>query len=81
MARIGWFKEWLRRKRGQAIPSHVNFFYCFGGLSFFLILLQVATGVFMLFFYTPEPDKALYSIEQMSNEAPLGLKEPSPLGA
>ncbi len=72
MTRIGCFKEWLRRKRGQAVPSHVNFFYCFGGLSFFLILLQLATGVFMLFFYTPEPDKALYSIEQMSNEAPLG---------
>lgn len=57
---------------GMPIPSHVTFFHCFGGFSLFLILLQVVTGVFMLFFYTPEPDKALYSIEQMSNEVTLG---------
>ncbi len=65
-------KERIRLKKGQAVPSHVNFFYCFGGLSFALIGLQVVTGVFMLFFYTPEPDKALYSIEQMSNEIAFG---------
>ncbi len=68
----GRFQTWWRRKRGQAVPSHVNFLYCFGGLSLSLILLQLVSGVFMLFFFTPEPDKALYSIEQMSNEATLG---------
>jgi len=66
------FKDQIRLKKGQAVPSHVNFFYCFGGLSFVLIILQVVTGVFMLFYYTPEPDKALYSIEQMSNEVVFG---------
>jgi quinol-cytochrome oxidoreductase complex cytochrome b subunit len=65
-------KERIRLKKGQAVPAHVNFFYCFGGLSFSLIVLQLITGVFMLFFYTPEPDKALYSIEQMSNEVAFG---------
>ena len=72
VAQANRFREWLRRKKGKAIPSHVTFFHCFGGFSLFLILLQVGTGVFMLFFYTPEPDKALHSIEQMSNEVPLG---------
>ncbi len=71
-ARIGYFKAWLRRKKAQVIPTHLNLFHCFGGLSLFLIFIQVGTGVFMLFFYAPEPDKALYSIEQMSNEVPLG---------
>jgi cytochrome b6 len=65
-------REQIRLKKGKPIPSHVNFFYCFGGLSLFLILLQLASGVFMLFFYTPEPGKALQSIAQMSNEIPLG---------
>jgi len=64
-------KEWVRTKKAQAVPSHV-FFYCFGGISLFIILLQVATGIFMLFFYTPNTQEALTSIEYMSNEVPLG---------
>ncbi len=69
---VHWLREQVRRKKRKAIPAHVTFFHCFGGFSLFLIILQVVTGVFMLFFYTPEPDKALYSIERMSNEVPLG---------
>lgn len=68
----GWLKEKIRQKKGKPIPSHVNFFYCFGGISLFLILLQLATGIFMLFFYTPEPEEAFNSILHMSNEVPFG---------
>lgn len=67
-----WIREQIRLKKGKPIPSHVNFFYCFGGISLFLILIQLVTGVIMLFFYTSEPDKAFNSIVQMSNEVPLG---------
>lgn len=67
-----WIREQIRLKKGKPIPSHVNFFYCFGGISLFLILIQLVTGVFMLFFYTAEPDKALNSIIHLSNEVPLG---------
>ncbi len=67
-----WVKQRVRQKLGKPIPSHVNFFYCFGGISLFLILIQLVSGVFMLFFYTPEPDKALQSIAYLSNEVTLG---------
>lgn len=67
-----WIKELVRLKKGKPIPSHVNYFYCFGGISLFLILLQLVSGVFMLFFYTPEPDKAFLSIEHLSNDVTLG---------
>ena len=67
-----WVKRRIRLKMGKPIPSHVNFFYCFGGISLFLILIQLVSGVFMLFFYTPEPDKALQSITYLSNEVALG---------
>ena len=63
--------ELIRLKKGKPIPAHVNFFYCFGGLSLFLIILQLLTGAFMLFFYTPEPGKALESIAHLSNEVAL----------
>src|SRR4030065_2337261 len=67
-----WVRERIRLKMGKPIPAHVNFFYCFGGFSLFLILLQLISGVFMLFFYTPEPTQALQSIAHLSNEVPLG---------
>ncbi len=67
-----WINERVRLKKGKPIPAHVNFFYCFGGISLFLILIQLASGVFMLFFYAPEPDKALQSIAHLSNEVALG---------
>lgn len=67
-----WIRERIRLKKGKPIPAHVNFFYCFGGFSLFLILLQLVSGGFMLFFYTPEPTKALQSIAHLSNEVTLG---------
>ncbi|MBI3754245.1 MAG: cytochrome b N-terminal domain-containing protein [Deltaproteobacteria bacterium] len=66
------FKEWVNRKRGLPIPDHVNFFYCFGGISFTIILLQFITGLFMIFFYIPKPEEAFNSILRFSNEVTLG---------
>ena len=63
---------WRREKFAQAVPAHMSFLYCFGGISLFIIILQVLTGVFMLFYYQPQPQEALRSIEHMSNEVPLG---------
>ncbi|HUW25121.1 MAG TPA: cytochrome b N-terminal domain-containing protein [Gallionella sp.] len=68
----GWIKNQIRLKKGQAVPSHVNFFYCFGGVSLFIILIQLFSGIFMLFFYTPDPEKAYLSIQYLSNEVTLG---------
>lgn len=64
-------REAVRQKKAQAVPGHF-YFYCFGGISLFIIILQVLTGVFMIFFYIPHPELALKSIEHMSNEVTLG---------
>ncbi|MBI3755563.1 MAG: cytochrome b N-terminal domain-containing protein [Deltaproteobacteria bacterium] len=79
LARISdWFEEraglkaWLKRKKELPIPNHMNFFYCFGGISFTIILLQLITGLFMTFFYIPRPEEALNSILRFSNEVTLG---------
>lgn len=65
-------KGWWKRKKGLLIPDHVNFFYCFGGISFTIILLQLLTGIFMIFFYIPKPEEAFDSIIRMSSEVPFG---------
>ncbi len=63
--------QWVQSKKNQAVPAH-SFFFCFGGISLLIIILQVMTGIFLLFFYTPDPTKALSSLDYISNEVPFG---------
>lgn len=65
-------RQFRDKKMAQAVPSHMGFLYCFGGISLFIILLQVLTGLFMVFYYEPTPQEALRSIERMSNNLLLG---------
>ncbi len=60
-----------RAKMAQAVPNSASL-YCFGGISLIIILVQVATGIFLIFFYMPNPELALQSIERMSNEVTGG---------
>lgn len=66
------FKKWKNAKLNLQIPNHVTFFYCFGGISFTIIVLQVLTGFFMLFFYVPKAEEAFKSVLYLSNEVPYG---------
>lgn len=66
------FRRFREQKKAQAVPAHMGFLYCFGGISLLIILLQVMTGLFMVFYYEPDPHEALRSIERMSNTVPLG---------
>ncbi len=78
MGLIDWLEQrtglvtWRKNKGDQAIPAHMGFLRCFGGISLLFIILQVISGTFMLFHYQPQPQEALRSIEQMSNEVPFG---------
>ena len=69
---ISSLRERIIAQMEKPVPSHVNIFHCFGGISLLLIFLQVVTGIVMLFFFTPEPKEALLSIETMSNEVTGG---------
>ena len=73
-----WFEEragfssYIKKKLSLPIPNHLNFFYCFGGISLTIIMLQFITGVYMTFSYKPTPEDAFNSVLRMSNEVPLG---------
>ncbi|MDR2825598.1 MAG: cytochrome b N-terminal domain-containing protein [Deltaproteobacteria bacterium] len=61
------------------VPDHANplktpsaFMYCFGGIAFFIILLQVLTGVFLMLYYVPSPDHAYASVSYIQNETAFG---------
>ncbi|MDR1241205.1 MAG: cytochrome b N-terminal domain-containing protein [Deltaproteobacteria bacterium] len=61
------------------VPDHANLLktpkaiiYCFGGMVFFILLLQVLTGVFLMFYYVPSPDHAYASVTYIRQETAFG---------
>jgi menaquinol-cytochrome c reductase cytochrome b subunit len=61
------------------VPDHANplktpsaFMYCFGGIAFFILLIQALTGVFLMFYYVPSPDHAYESVKYIQNEVAFG---------
>jgi menaquinol-cytochrome c reductase cytochrome b subunit len=54
------------------VPPRVNFMYCFGGITFFLFVLLVASGMLMAAYYVPSTEAAYASIEYFQFEVPLG---------
>jgi len=62
----------------QRVPNYANaFYYCFGGMVFILIALQLVTGIFLAFYYVPDgagnPAAAYTSVnEVIMNQVYLG---------
>lgn len=57
----------------KPVPMHARrFWFCFGGLTFFVFLLQVATGVFLTIYYVPDPARAYASVFYISNYVNYG---------
>src|SRR3982074_2867641 len=62
----------------QRVPNFANaFYYCFGGMVFILIVLQLLTGVFLSFYYVPDAGSpgnspAYTSVQFIQNTQYLG---------
>lgn len=65
-------KEQVKDILDHPVPSHVNWLYCFGGITFTLIMLQIVTGIFLVMYYVPSPDHAYASVEYISKEVAFG---------
>ncbi len=53
-------------------PEHANWRHYFGGLAFIMIILQLATGLFLIFFYEPTLSDAYKTVQRISNEVYAG---------
>jgi len=69
----------LKELADHPVPDHANplksrsaFLYCFGGISFFILLLQALTGIFLMLYYVPSPDHAYASVSYIKNEVAFG---------
>ncbi|WP_240375574.1 menaquinol-cytochrome c reductase cytochrome b subunit [Bacillus piscicola] len=62
------------------VPEHVNpahhfsaFVYCFGGLTFFIIVIQFLSGMFLTMYYVPDIVNAYESVKYLQGEVAFGL--------
>ena len=78
-----------RRTRAMAILSNVflhlhpvavrrsgiklSFTWCMGGLTFFLFLVEVVTGVLLMFYYRPTVEYAYFDMQGLRSQVTLGL--------
>lgn len=61
------------------VPEHVNpahhfsaFIYCFGGLTFFVVVIQILSGMFLAMNYVPDIVNAHASVQYLQNEVAMG---------
>lgn len=62
------------------VPEHVNpayhfsaFVYCFGGLTFFIIVIQILSGMFLTLYYVPDISHAWESVYYLQNQVAYGV--------
>jgi quinol-cytochrome oxidoreductase complex cytochrome b subunit len=65
-------KEAFSKALKKPVPRHVNWPFCFGGITFFLFLVQVVTGILLTLYYRPSPDAAFESVKHITNDVTFG---------
>jgi len=78
--RIGnWIDERYKTKEvlGKALTKPVpdwatRWWYCLGGITAFLFVIQAVTGIMLAFYYQPTPEHAYSSIQYIENEVLFG---------
>jgi quinol-cytochrome oxidoreductase complex cytochrome b subunit len=56
----------------RPLPPNVNYFYCFGGITFVLFLLLLFTGLLLSIYYVPSESGAYQSIKYIERKVYLG---------
>jgi ubiquinol-cytochrome c reductase cytochrome b subunit len=63
-----WESQW-----GKYIaPKNFNFWYYFGSLALFVLVLQIVTGIFLTMNYKPDSTKAFESVEYIMRDVQWG---------
>lgn len=75
-----WFKESfpvdteaLVKLSSEPIPNHLKrWWWGLGGTPLFMFIIQVITGLMLIFYYIPDPDKAYQSVEYITYTSKFG---------
>jgi cytochrome b6 len=63
--------EYLAKKKEIPVHRHTVWYY-FGGMTLFLFMVQVATGILLLLYYRPSAGEAFESIQFLMTEVQFG---------
>lgn len=63
----------LREFAEHNVPDHVNWLYCFGGITFLCFLIQALTGILLAFYYEPSTEAAYRSVLHIMDDVPFGV--------
>ena len=58
------------------IPSHakkIRFTWCMGGITFFLFIVEVITGILLMFYYRPVNEYAYLDMKYLEFDVPFGI--------
>ena len=65
--------EPLSKVLSKPVPTFaLRWFYCLGGMTAFLFVIQAVTGILLAFYYKPTPEAAFASIQFIENEVRFG---------
>ena len=76
---LGWIDErfplsrfWRDHLAGYYAPKNFNFWYFFGSLALFILVLQIFTGIFLTMHYKPDAASAFASVEYIMRDVEWG---------
>jgi len=61
-----------RRVMDKPAPGGINYFYCLGGITFTLFVVQLLSGLLLSVHYVPSEAEAYASIQRLNRVVPLG---------
>ena len=70
--RFGW-SQLTAPLRKKTVPVHYNsYWYYLGGITLFLFVIQVLTGILLLLYYRPSADGAFESVQYIMTQVQFG---------
>src|ERR1017187_4094454 len=83
MAALPSIKKWVDERFGlddllafvqhKTVPRHrYEYWYFFGGMTLFLFVIQVLTGILLLLYYRPSPTEAFESVQYIMTQVRFG---------
>jgi len=70
--RFPMMENWRNHLAEYYAPKNFNFWYYFGALAMFVLVLQIVTGIFLTMHYKPDASQAFASVEYIMREVPFG---------
>jgi ubiquinol-cytochrome c reductase cytochrome b subunit len=69
--RLGLPTMW-RKFTDRNLPRGIGWMHTLGSATLFLLAVQIATGIFLAFYYVPSPEHAYMSVQQITNQLEFG---------